>query len=390
MSFEIDERLLPQDRWAWVEIDLEAIKKNARAWKSFTKEPTRFCAVVKANAYGHGSVRVAQALRSVGVDMFAVATVAEGVRLREGGITEPIILLAQPPMTSVGTLVEKHIMPAVYDLEFLGKLSEEALAQGTVARYHLAVDTGMDRIGVAPADAAEFMRMAEKLRGVAVDSTFTHLATTNRLTEWDFTVQAGRFHDTVKSIRDAGIDPGIVHCANTPTTVLHPEYHFDMVRVGVGLYGLHPADTTRDKIELTQAMSVRARVTRAVEPKVGEGVGYGMTYRVAHEGTQICTIPLGYADGLSRVYSNNLSVLCQGRRLRQVGNICMDQCMFEVPADLIASREAFRPVEEGDVVTLVGRDGDEFVSIEELAEKLGTINYEVACMFDIRLPKVYS
>ena len=385
----LDERLLPQDRWAWVEVDLEAIKKNARAWKSFTQPPTRFCAVVKANAYGHGSVRVAQALRSVGVDMFAVATVAEGVRLREGGITEPIIMLAQPPISSVGTLVEYRIMPAVYDLEFLGRLSEEALAQGTKARYHLAIDTGMDRIGVAPDYAAEFMRMADKLLGVEVDGTFTHFATADRITDWDFTVQARRFQDAVASIRAAGIDPGIVHCANTPTTVLHPEYHFDMVRVGVGLYGLHPADTTRDKLELTQAMSVRARVTRAVKPNVGEGVGYGMTYRIAHEGTQVCTIPLGYADGLSRVYSNNLSVLCQGRRLRQVGNICMDQCMFEVPPELAAGADGFKPVEEGDVVTLVGADGDEFVSIEELAEKMGTINYEVACLFDIRLPKVY-
>lgn len=384
-----DERLLPQDRWAWVEVDLEAIKKNARAWKSFTQPPTRFCAVVKANAYGHGSVRVAQALRSVGVDMFAVATVAEGVRLREGGITEPIIMLAQPPISSVGTLVEHRIMPAVYDLEFLGRLSEEALAQGTKARYHLAIDTGMDRIGVAPDCAAEFMRMADKLLGVEVDGTFTHFATADRITDWDFTVQARRFQNAVASICAAGIDPGIVHCANTPTTVLHPEYHFDMVRVGVGLYGLHPADTTRDKLELTQAMSVRARVTRAVQPNVGEGVGYGMTYRIAHEGTQVCTIPVGYADGLSRVYSNNLSVLCQGRRLRQVGNICMDQCMFEVPPELAAGADGFKPVEEGDVVTLVGSDGDEFVSIEELAEKMGTINYEVACLFDIRLPKVY-
>ncbi len=382
----LDERLLPQDRWAWVEVDLEAIKSNARAWKSFTKEPTRFCAVVKANAYGHGSVRVAQALRGVGVDMFAVATVAEGVRLREGGIHEPIILLAQPPITSVGTLVSQRIMPAVYDLEFLGKLAEEALNQGEVARYHLAVDTGMDRIGVSPESAAEFMTMADKLRGVELDGVFTHFATADRLTDWDFTVQTRRFQDAVASIRDAGINPGIVHCANTPTTVLHPEYHFDMVRVGVGLYGLHPADTTRDKLELKQAMSVRARVTRAVCPAVGEGVGYGMTYRISRSGTQICTIPLGYADGLSRVYSNNLSVLCQGRRLRQVGNICMDQCMFEVPDNLPGG---MRPVEQGDVVTLVGRDGNEFVSIEELAEKMGTINYEVACQFDIRLPKVY-
>ena len=181
-----------------------------------------------------------------------------------------------------------------------------------------------------------------------------------------------------------------MHCANTPATVLHPEAHFDMVRVGVGLYGLHPADSTRGSIKLEQAMSVRAKVTRVVEPAVGEGVGYGMTYRVARPGIQVCTVPLGYADGLSRVYSNRIDVLYQGRRFRQVGNICMDQCMFEVePGLALATRQRVKPVEVGDEVTLVGRDGDEFVSIEELAQKMGTINYEVACMFDMRLPKVY-
>ena len=371
-----DERLLPQDRWAWVEVDLEAIKKNARAWKSFTQPPTRFCAVVKANAYGHGSVRVAQALRSVGVDMFAVATVAEGVRLREGGITEPIIMLAQPPISSVGTLVEHRIMPAVYDLEFLGRLSEEALAQGTKARYHLAIDTGMDRIGVAPDCAAEFMRMADKLLGVEVDGTFTHFATADRITDWDFTVQARRFQNAVASICAAGIDPGIVHCANTPTTVLHPEYHFDMVRVGVGLYGLHPADTTRDKLELTQAMSVRARVTRAVQPNVGEGVGYGMTYRIAHEGTQVCTIPVGYADGIDRrLGCGRMSFSLNGRRVPTIGNICMDMCMLDVTG-VEAS--------VGDTVTIFGDDPD----VTELAKVLDTIPYEIMTSVPRRIERV--
>lgn len=386
----IDARQLPADRWAWVEVDLDAVRRNARAFKDRVKTGTRFCAVVKANAYGHGALRVAQACRAVGADMFAVATVAEGVALREGGIEEPILLLAQPPVTAVETLVARRLMPAVYDLEFAARLSEEALRQGACARYHLKVDTGMDRIGVAPEDAAGVLMVAERLRGISLDGVFTHFATADKLADWDFALQLKRFRDAVQSIRDRGVDPGIVHCANTPATVLHPETHFDMVRVGVGLYGLHPADTTRGRIELEQAMSVRARVTRVVEPRVGEGVGYGMTYRVARPGIQVATIPLGYADGLSRVYSNRLDVLYGGRRYRQVGNICMDQCMFEVePGLALATGQKIRPVEMGDEVTLVGRDGDEFVSIDDLAQKTGTINYEVACQFDLRLPKVY-
>ena len=385
-----DTRQLPSNRWAWIEVDLDAVRRNTRAFKDFTKGGTKFCAVVKANAYGHGAVRVAGACKAAGADMFAVATVDEGVELRRGGIEEPILLLAQPPQTSVGALVENRIMPAVYDLEFAAQLGEEALRRGTVARYHLAVDTGMDRIGVPCKDVSQFMLVADRLRGIALDGVFTHFATADKLGSWDFAQQLKRFRDAVQSLRDAGIDPGTVHCANTPATVLHPEAHFDMVRVGVGLYGMHPADSTRGRVELEQAMSVRARVTRAVEPAVGEGVGYGMTYRVARPGIQVATLPIGYADGLARALSNNIDVLYQGRRYRQVGNICMDQCMFEVEPGLALARGAkIKPVEAGDEVTLIGRDGDEFVSIDDYAAKLGTINYEVACGFDMRLPKVY-
>lgn len=385
-----DTRQLPSDRWAWVEVNLGAIKRNLRAFKDRLSGGTRVCAVVKANAYGHGAVPVARACRAVGVDMFAVATVAEGIALRQGGIEEPVLLLAQPPMESVAALVEHRLMPAVYDLEFAAQLGEEALRHDTCARYHLAIDTGMDRIGVSYADALSFLLVAERLRGLTLDGVFTHFATADKLTDWDFALQFKRFRDAVQTLRGQGIDPGIVHCANTPATVLHPEVQCDMVRVGVGLYGLHPADTTRGRIELEQAMSVRARVTRVAEPAVGEGVGYGMTYRVARPGIQIATLPLGYADGLSRVYSNRLDVLYNGRRYRQVGNICMDQCMFEVePGLALATGRKIRPIEVGDEVTLVGRDGGEFVSIEDLAQKMGTINYEIACQFDVRLPKVY-
>ena len=380
----------PENRWAWVEVDLGAIRRNARAFRDRVKGSTRFCAVVKANGYGHGSVQVARACKAAGADMFAVATVDEALALREGGIDEDVLILAQPPISSVGALVAHRIMPSVYDLEFAGRLSEEALLHGTVAPYHLAVETGMDRIGVPFDEASRFLEYAEHLGGIKLAGVFTHFATADKISDWGFTLQSKRFRDAVGAIRGAGIDPGVVHCANTPATVLHPEVHCDMVRVGVGLYGLHPADTTRGRIELEQAMSVRARVTRVKEPDIGEGVGYGMTYRVTRSGTQICTIPLGYADGLSRVYSSKIDVLHGGRRYRQVGNICMDQCMFEVDArSALMHGIGSRPVEQGDEVTVMGRDGGEFISAEDLASKLGTINYEVVCAFDMRLPKVY-
>ena len=387
---QAQERQLPANRWAWVEVDLEAIRHNVREFRGLLRPPTRMMAVVKADAYGHGAVEVARACRSAGADMFAVATVDEGVALRDAGIEEPVLILAQPPLTSIPTLVERRIMPAVYELEFAARLGDEALSRGTEARYHLAVDTGMDRIGVPAADVVEFLSVAERLRGCVLDGMFTHFATADKVSDWDFTLQLKRFRDAVAAVRDAGINPGVVHCANTPATVLHPETHFDMVRVGVGLYGLHPAPTTVGRVDLRPAMSVHARATRVVKPRVGEGVGYGMTYRVARPSVQIATFPIGYADGLARRLSGGIDVLYQGRRWRQVGNICMDQCMVEVEPELaLATGSKVKPIEAGDEVLFVGEQGEARVTLDDLAEKLGTINYEVACAFGMRLPKVY-
>lgn len=386
-----EQRELPRTRWAWVEVDLEAIRSNVRTFRALTKPPTRLMAVVKADAYGHGAVPVAQACRAAGADAFAVATVEEGVALRTGGIDEPILLLCQPPLTAIPTLVEHRIMPSVFDLEFAARLGEEAQRHGgREADYHLVIDTGMDRIGVPHAEVGAFVQVAEHLQGIHLAGTFTHFATADKTSDWDFTLQLKRFRDAVAAIRRQGFNPGCVHCANTPATVLHPETHFDMVRVGVGLYGLHPSETTVGQLRLVPAMSVRARAVRVTRPGVGEGVGYGMTYRVARPSIQIATLPLGYADGLARRLSNDMEVLYGGMRWRQVGNICMDQCMVEVEPELALARGyKVRPIEAGDEVTIVGRDGAEQITLDDLALRLGTINYEVACAFGMRLPKVY-
>ena len=386
-----EQRELPRTRWAWVEVDLEAIRSNVRAFRSLTKPPTRLMAVVKADAYGHGAVPVAQACRAAGADAFAVATVDEGIALRAGGIDEPILLLSQPPLESIPLLVEHAIMPSVYDLEFAARLGEEAVRRGgKEARFHLVIDTGMDRIGVPFAQVGEFVQVIEHLQGLKLAGTFTHFATADKTSDWDFTLQLKRFRDAVALIRQMGFNPGCVHCANTPATMLHPETHFDMVRVGIGIYGLHPSETTVGKLRLRPAMSVKARAVRVERPRVGEGVGYGMTYRVARPSIQIATLPVGYADGLSRRLSNDMEVLYGGLRWRQVGNICMDQCMVEVEPELALARGyQAKPIEVGDEVTIVGREGGEQITLDDLALRLGTINYEVACGFGMRLPKVY-
>ena len=379
----------PQNRWAWVEVDLGAIRRNTAAFRKRIGFGVKMMCVVKADAYGHGAVPCVKTMHAAGADQFAVATVDEGIALREAGIEWPILILAQPPIDCVGELADYDIMPSVYEPEFALALGEAAAARGKVAKYHLIVDTGMTRIGVMPEDAVELRRAIDFHRGLECAGTLTHFATADVLDDWDFSLQFGRFRDTVAALQEAGLDCGLVHCDNTPGTMLHPECQFDMCRVGIGLYGLHPADSTVRVMDLEPAMSVRARVTRAVFPPVGAGVGYGMTYRVPKQNVQVCTAPIGYADGLSRTLSNNMDVIVDGLRHRQVGNICMDQFMFAVDVNTTRTFRPCQPVSEGDTVTLIGADGEERITADEMARLRGTINYEVVCDFGLRLQKVY-
>ncbi|MDO4428439.1 MAG: alanine racemase [Atopobiaceae bacterium] len=380
----------PESRWAWVEVNLAALRRNTSAFRRLLGRGVEMMCVVKADAYGHGAVPCIKTMHAAGASQFAVATVREGVALREAGIEWPILILSEPPATCVQTLVEYDLMPAVYTSEFALALGEAAASAGRVARYHLAVDTGMTRIGVRRADAVELRRTIDFHRGLECAGTFTHFATADVPDDWDFALQLNRFRETVEALRGAGLDTGLVHCDNTPGTILHPECHFDMCRVGVGLYGLHPADTTHGCIDLEPVMSVRGRVVRVIYPNVGDGVGYGLTWRVPRRNIQVATVPIGYADGLARELSNQMDVLVGGVRCRQVGNICMDQLMFAVDVNGARSYRPTRPVEYGDVVTLIGADDDEHITAEEMAGLRNTINYEVVCDFGMRLEKIYT
>ena len=380
----------PESRWAWVEVNLAALRRNTAAFKRQLERGVQMMCVVKADAYGHGAVPCVKTMHAAGASQFAVATVAEGVALREAGIEWPILILSEPPVDCVRTIVEHDLMPAVYTSEFALALGEAAASMDRVARYHLAIDTGMTRIGVRRSDVMELRRTIDFHRGLECAGTFTHFATADLIDDWDFALQLNRFREAVEALRGAGLDTGLVHCDNTPGTVLHPECHFDMCRVGIGLYGLHPADTTRPRIELEPVMSVRGRVVRVVYPNVGDGVGYGFTWRVPKQNIQVATVPIGYADGLARTLSNKMDVLTGGVRCRQVGNICMDQFMFAVDVSGARSYRPARPVEYGDVVTLIGSDGDERITADEMARLRDTINYEVVCDFGMRLEKIYT
>lgn len=379
----------PDTRWSWVEIDKSALRRNARAYKDLVGSRVILMAAVKADAYGHGAVECAKVMHSAGVDQFAVATVKEGIELREAGLPWPILMLAEPPVEAVEELITYDIMPSIYNAEFALAYGECAAAHNVVGKYHLAVETGMTRIGVPWDEVVELRRAIDFHRGIECAGTFTHFATADVPGDWTCGMQHRRLMEAVNALHQAGMDPGLVHCDNTPGTMMYPEFRQDMCRVGIGLYGLQPSAATSRYMHLEPVMSVRARVTRAIYPQAGSGVSYGQTYSVAGVNTQICTIPLGYADGLSRVLSDKMDVLVHGTRCPQVGHICMDQCMFAVDVDM---RRASRPMSEvqyGDLVTIMGTDGNETITADELADLRGTINYEVTCNFGQRLEKIY-
>lgn len=374
-------------RWAWVEIDLNAIRHNVMQVKQRLDRSCRLMAVVKADAYGHGAVRVAKTALNTGADYLGVATVDEAIELREALINAPILVLAEPPVSSIPLLLAYKIMPTIYTPEFAIQYAELADAHNVKAPYHLKINSGMNRIGVRHDEVVEFLRHINFHRALELVGTFTHFATADCPETLDFQIQVKRFIEALNAMKSVGINPGIVHAANSATIFRYPDIHFDMVRLGISLYGFHPCQETRGMVELRPAMSVYARITDVKTVAMSEGVSYGMTYR-SPGSVKICTLPLGYADGLRRGLSNRLEIIYGGKRCRQAGTICMDQVMFEVDMRTYGSRKRLDP-HIGDKVTIVGREEDSVITIDDMAYMLGTVPHEVAIGFSQRMPRIF-
>lgn len=374
-------------RGAWAEIDLGAIAHNLRLVRKHVGGQRHVMAVVKADAYGHGAVPVSKTALENGADYLGVSTIEEGVELREAGIDAPILILSQPPMRSIPYLLAYDIMPTVFTAEFALALGEEADLHGMVAKYHLAIDTGMNRIGVFYLDVVDFMESINFHRGLECAGMFTHFATSDDATDWDFKRQLDRFNETLRLLRNARISTGLVHCADSAAIERYPESYFDMVRAGISMYGLAPSQYYDSGDDLRPAMSVKAQVIYVKEPQMGEGVSYGFTYRVAKP-VQIATLPLGYADGVRRELSGRMKVLCHGNPCQQVGAICMDQMMIEIPLDYSMGRLA-KGVEIGDEVVIIGEQDGLEITADMMASELDTISYEIICDFGLRLPRIY-
>lgn len=377
----------PDRRWSWVEIDLNAIRHNVMAARQRLARGCRLMAVVKADAYGHGAVRVAKTALNSGADYLGVATIDEAIELREALINAPILVLAEPPIEAVPLLLAYKVMPTVYTPEFAIQYAEVADAHHIKAPYHLKINTGMNRIGVRHDEVIEFMQRVDFHRALELVGTFTHFATADNAESFDFQIQTKRFIEAVNAMRAAGINPGIIHAANSAAIFRYPDVHFDMVRMGIALYGIQPCHQTRSMVELQPAMSVKARITDVKTPAMSEGVSYGMRYR-SPGNVKICTLPIGYADGYRRGLSERVEVIYKGQRLRQVGTICMDQCMFEANMRVYGNRPRPNP-QIGEEVTLVGREGDACITIDDLTAILDTVPHEVMIGFANRMPRIY-
>lgn len=374
-------------RCAWREVDLSAIRKNVSTIRQQVDRRCHFMAVVKAGGYGHGAVQVAKMALNSGADYLGVATIDEAIELREALINAPILVFSQPPMSAIPLFLAYKVMPTIYATDFAIQYGELADRYGVQAPYHLAVNTGMNRIGVEYADAVEFLNQVSFHRALELKGVFTHYATADMVETFDFQIQTKRFIEAINAIRAAGYNTGLVHAANSVATIKYPEVHFDMVRVGIAMYGLHPSQQTRTMVNLVPALSIRSCITDVRTVAMSEGVSYGLRYR-SPGNVKICTLPLGYGDGLRRALSGNMGVLLGGQRHRQVGSICMDQCMFEVDLRVSGNRKRLDP-QIGDEVVLIGQQGDKIITLDDMAHSLGTIHYELATGFSQRLPLVH-
>jgi alanine racemase len=363
-------------RAVWAKINLDNIRNNIREIKSCVAGGAKFCAVIKANAYGHGVIPVARIAEQEGADYFAVAILDEAIELRKAGFKQPILILGFTPPEQSEELVFYDIEQAVFTLDAAQAISAAAARQHKTARVHIKVDTGMSRIGVMPQEAGDFAKTVAELPNLKIEGLFSHFAKSDCADKSFAKVQLERFKEAASLIKAEGIEIPLKHIANSAAILEMPEAHFDMVRAGIILYGLWPSDEVERTINLKSAMELKARLAYVKTLPTGAGISYGQTFVTKRE-SEIATIPVGYADGWTRLLSGKAMADFKGKRVPIVGRICMDQCMADVTG---------LGAKAGDEITLFGSST---VSIDEIAALLGTINYEITCMVSRRVPRVY-
>ena len=363
-------------------IDLDALEYNIKSIRKKTPEGTGIIGVIKADAYGHGSVEVAQVLLENGADWFAVAVVDEGLNLRKHGINAPILLLGYTPELRFEDVINNGFIQTMYSYEMAEKLSKTAVRLGKTAVVHIKIDTGMGRIGYRVNDEAadEIVRIS-KLPGIEVNGMFTHFAASDEADKAYTNMQFERFMKMDKMLKDRGLNIPVRHAANSAAIMDIDSMMLNMVRPGIILYGAYPSDEViKENLDLRPVMSIKTHVSFVKEVEKGDCISYGRTY-TAPEKRKIATIPVGYADGFIRAYAKDGKVLIKGKFAPIVGRICMDQFMVDV-TDI-------DDVKINDEVVLMGTQGENSITADDIAKALNTINYEVFCTLSKRVPRQY-
>lgn len=365
-----------------IEVDLDALEHNIKQFRQHLQENVKMMAVVKADAYGHGAVQVAKTALDAGASYLAVAFVDEAVELRNAGISAPILILGYTPPHAVQTAVHYDLTCTVYSQENLRQMVETAKKAGKALRVHVKVDTGMGRLGLFPEDVLPFVREMVQSPYIEWEGIFTHYATADEENKEYALKQEQKFRQVVETLTSKKLKPKIAHIANSAGSIDLHECTYNMVRLGISMYGLYPStEVNRQSVSLKPILTLKTKVASLKRPVAGTGISYGKTYIVNGE-EWIAALPIGYADGINRHLSNQGHVLIAGKKVPIVGRICMDQLMVNVTEVM--------PVEVGQEVVIYGKQQQSEITVDETADFLGTINYEITCMLSHRIPRIYK
>ncbi len=369
----------------WAQIDVDGIRENIKVMKDILPDDKKILAVIKANGYGHGAVELAKYLVDL-ADYYGLAIIEEAMELRSAGITKPLLILGHTSPAHFKLLLDYDICPTIYNLQEAEKLSQLAVQEDKVAKIHIKVDTGMSRIGFLcdeknMEETIDTIVKISQLPNLVLEGLFSHYAKADEYDKTNALGQLERFKEVVVCLENKGINIPIKHISNSAGVMEMPNDMFDMVRPGITMYGLYPSDEVdAQKIIFTPAMSIYSHIVHIKEIEEGTSVGYGGTF-IAAKTMKIATIPVGYADGYPRALSNVGRVIINGQYAPIVGRVCMDQFMVDVGH--------IEDVHLDDIVTLVGRDGESKITVEELAEPAASFNYEFVCNVGRRVPRVY-
>jgi len=371
---------IPFLRPTWAEIDLGAFRHNFKEINRKLTKRVSILPVVKADGYGHGMEEIARASLSCGAKLLGVANIEEGIFLRKRGIRTPILILGSVyPLSNFTYILRYNLSPTICSLQAAMELSKIAKRRKKKVRVHIKVDTGMGRIGVSAENAASLVKRVVRLPGIIVEGIFTHLAAAD--SDYEFTMeQIGKFQSVIDEVKRDNISIKYKHAANSTAVLRYPDAYFNLARPGISLYGLAPFEGAEREIDLKPVMQFKTRIVFVKKVKRGTSISYGRTWR-AERDSIIGTLPVGYADGYNRLLSNRGEVLIRGKRIPVVGRVCMDMCMVDITS--------LSDVKVGEEVVLIGSQGKEKITADEIAKLIGTISYEVVCGISKRVPRIY-